>query len=238
MERIEFEDQVTNSVLKSLGEIGIENATTYFPMLRVVDGKLYVGTVIDIPNEELQSRKKCVRPRFWAILDINDFHIVELNKTEEKDYMDSNVIAIDEEFDDDFEKKVEALSEFENIKKEQYKKYLYEDINLEITPSKVPIINKIDNKIIVDGQVLSADNYLISQIKEDVENKVDELVEIMTRAKYSEIIYYYVNLVMEIIDEYKKTNTINKEKINLASNIIDEYYGKNYGIKYFFNIND
>ena len=41
---------------------------------------------------------------------------------------------------------------------------------------------------------------------------------------------------MEIIDEYKKTKKINKDKIILAANIVDEYYGKNNGIKYFFNI--
>ncbi len=236
MTREEFEDRVTSAALTELKKIGIDSAVPYFPMLRVIDDKLYLGTLIDIPNEELYKESKCLRPRYWILLNINDFSVIELNKTEIKDYMDSKIIPIDYVFDDEFKIKSKELSSFENIKKQQYSEYLIKDMEEEIKESQLPIINRINNKIIIDNKFVSAYEYLKTNIEDNIKVKVDELVDIIIKNKYSEIIYYYVDLIMEIIDEYKKTKKINKDKIILAANIVDEYYGKNNGIKYFFNI--
>ena len=75
-------------------------------------------------------------------------------------------------------------------------------------------------------------NDLINYLKEEIK----ELVSLITSNKYSAIMYYYQNLIEEILNEYKETNNINTDKMKLASQILETYYGKLYGIKYFYNV--
>lgn len=234
-ENIKFCDEVTSKISKIMDEKGI-SGVTLFPMLRKENDKLLLGSLIEENNEDLFNRNKVVRPKYWIILDNEDYSLVELNKTFEKDYMDTNIIPLDKEYDDVFMKESKEIDKFTIDKKVQYKEYLMKDIENEISGTHNKILTAIDNTIIVDGKKANAADYLIANTQEEIDNKTKEIVELIVMNKYSAIIYYYQTLIEEILDEYKDTNNINIDKMRLASTILDTYYGEVYGIKYFFNV--
>lgn len=235
-ENISFSDKITDKIYEIMQQNNIENGITLFPMLRKENDKLLLGSLIEVNDEELFNKDKVVRPRYWIILDINDYSLVELNKTEEKDYMDSHIIPVDKEFDDTFKQEMKELEKYSINKNIQYREYLMNDIKNEIINAQSNILNSINNTLIVDNDSVSATDYLIANVEEEIENKVKELVSLITTNKYSSIIYYYQTLIEEILNEYKNTNNINIEKMKLASKILESYYGKYCGIKYFFNV--
>ena len=234
-ENIKFCDEVTGKILKIMDEKKIKGVTL-FPMLRIEDDKLLLGSLIEKYNEDLFNRNKVVRPKYWIILDNNDYSLVELNKTAEKDYMETNLIPLDKEYDDTFKKESKMIDKFTIDKKIQYKEYLMKDIESEIANTHNKILNSIDNTLIIDNEKVNATDYLISNVEEEIAKKTKEIVEFIVMNKYSAIIYYYQTLIEEILNEYKETNNINIDKMRLASTILDTYYGEAYGIKYFFNV--
>ncbi len=234
-ENIKFCDEITSKISQIMEEKEIKGVTL-FPMLRKDGDKLLLGSLIEENNKELFNRKKVVRPNYWIILDNKDFSLVELNKTEDKDYMDTSIIPLDKEFDDTFREESKKLEKFSIDKKVQYKEYLMKDIANEITNAHNKILNNIDNTLIVDNKKINATEYLLANVEEDIDKKTKEIVEFIVINKYSAIIYYYQTLIEEILNEYNNTNNINVDKMKLASNILDTYYGEVYGIKYFFNI--
>jgi len=234
-ENIKFCDEVTNKVSKIMDEKGIEGVTL-FPMLRKENDKLLLGSLIEENNEDLFKRNKVVRPKYWIVLDNENYSLVELNKTTEKDYMDTNIIPLNKEYEDTFREESKEIEKFTIDKKIQYKEYLMKDIENEITGTHNKILNAVDNTLIVDGEKINATDYLIANVEEEIDKKTKEIVEFIVMNKYSAIIYYYQTLIEEILNEYKDTNTINIDKMKLASTILDTYYGEVYGIKYFFNV--
>lgn len=235
-ENLKFSDNVTDKIYKIMKENNLENGVTLFPMLRKEKDKLLLGSLIEINNEELFNKDKVVRPKYWVILDINDYSLVELNKTIDKDYMDTNLIPLEKEYDDIFKKEMKELDKFSIDKKMQYIEYLMGDIKNEILNTQNKMLDNINNTLIVGNEKVSATDYLIANIEEEIDNQVKDLVELIVNNKYSAIIYYYQALIEEILNEYKETNNINIEKIKLASSILGTYYGESYGIKYFFNV--
>jgi len=234
-ENIKFCDEVTNKISKIMDEKGIEGVTL-FPMLRKENDKLLLGSLIEENNEDLFKRNKVVRPKYWIVLDNENYSLVELNKTTEKDYMDTNIIPLNKEYEDTFREESKEIEKFTIDKKIQYKEYLMKDIENEITGTHNKILNAVDNTLIVDGEKINATDYLIANVEEEIDKKTKEIVEFIVMNKYSAIIYYYQTLIEEILNEYKDTNTINIDKMKLASTILDTYYGEVYGIKYFFNV--
>lgn len=235
-ENIKFCDKITESIVNIIKEQDLGEAVTLFPMLRREKDKLLLGSLIEMQDEQLWNRHKVVRPKYWVIIDNEDYSLVELNKTEQKDYMDTNLIPLNKEYDDDFAKMMKELSKYSIDKRKQYTKYLMEDIKKDIENSQDYILKSINNTIIVDNEEVKANEYLIANVEEEIEKQVNELVKIIVNDKYSAIIYYYQTLIEEILNEYKETNNINIKKMKLASTILDTYYGKTYGIKYFFNV--
>lgn len=235
-ENIKFSDKITNKIYEIMKDKNIENGVTLFPMLRKENNKLLLGSLIEINDEELFNKDKVVRPKYWVILDINNYSLIELNKTEEKDYMDSNLIPLDKEFDDTFKKETKNLEKYSISKTIQYRQYLMDDIKNEITTTQNNILNNINNTLIVDDKEVNATDYLIANVEEEINEQVKELVNLITNNKYSAIIYYYQSLIEEILNEYKNTNNINIDKMKLAAQILESYYGEYCGIKYFFNI--
>lgn len=234
-ENIKFTDEFTNKIYEIIKEKNIDGISL-FPMLRKENNKLLLGTLIEINNEELFNKNKVVRPKYWVILDENNYNLKEFNETKEKDYMDSNIIPLDKEYDDTFKEEMKKVEKYSIDKKIKYSKYLMEDIKTEIINNQNKILDKIDNTLIVDDKRVDAKDYLIANIEGEINKKVKELVDIVQTNRYSTIIYYYQTLIEEILKEYKETSSINTEKMKLASTILDTYYGKAYGIKYFFNV--
>ena len=221
---------------KSLEEKNITDGITYFPMLRKQNYKLFIGSLIEIYNDDLIERNKVIRPEYWLLLDINDYHLIELNKTTDKDYMDSSIIPQGKEYNNEFKEEQKELSKFSIAKNIQYREYILNDIQSEIVKSQKKITDSINDKLIVDDAEVSATEYLNSILVEEIESRVNDLVELIVTNKYSSIIYYYQQLIKEIIDEYITSNVINDKKMELASKILESYYGKYCGIKYFFNV--
>lgn len=235
-ENISFSDKITNKIYEIMKQHNLEDGITLFPMLRKENNKLLLGSLIEINDEELFNKDKVVRPKYWIIIDINDYSLIELNKTEEKDYMDSSLIPFNKEFDDTFKEEMKELDKYSINKNIQYREYLMNDIKNEIINTQSNILDSINNTLIVDNEKISATDYLIANVEEEINNQVKELVNLIITNKYSSIIYYYQSLIEEILNEYKNTNNINIDKMELASQILESYYGEHCGIKYFFNV--
>lgn len=235
-EATNFCDKITDKIYEIMKENNLENGILLFPMLRKENDKLLLGTLIETNDEELLETNKVVRPQYWITLDINNYSLIELNKTKEKDYMDSSIIPFDKEFDDTFKEEMKELEKYSIKKNIQYREYLVNDIKDEIINTQKDILDSINNTLIVDNEKVNATDYLIANIEEEINVKVKELVSLITSNKYSAIMYYYQNLIEEILNEYKETNNINTDKMKLASQILETYYGKLYGIKYFYNV--
>ena len=105
-ENISFSDKITNKIYEIMKQNNLEDGITLFPMLRKENDKLLLGSLIEINDEQLFNKDKVVRPKYWIIIDINDYSLIEFNKTEEKDYMDSNLIPLNKEFDDTFKREM------------------------------------------------------------------------------------------------------------------------------------
>ena len=235
-ENTDFFDSLIDKINEIIKNEKTNDAVPLFPMLRIEKNKLYIGTLIDIQTEELFNRDKVVRPNYWVLLDTNNYSLIELNNTKDKDYMDPSILPIDVEYDDEFKKEDKELRKYSINKNIQYREYLINDIKKDISNSQKNILENINNELIVDNQKVNAKDYLDAMIEDEIESRVKELVDLIVNNKYSSIIYYYQQLIEEIVKEYKNTNSINKDKIKLACKIMESYYGEYCGIKYFFNI--
>ena len=201
-ENIKFCDEITTKSVEQLKNKNIGNFYTLFPMLRKEKDKLLLGTLVEIENEEQQKRGMISRPKYWIILDNDNYNILEFNKTKEKDYMDTNIIPLDKEYEDTFSKEQKELIKYEVNKRLQYNDYFMNDIKDEIIHSSNNILKRINNKIIVDNEEIDAKDYLIANITEEIEKQVENIISLVVNNKYSAIIYYYQTLIEEILTEY------------------------------------
>ena len=85
-ETTNFCDKITDKIYEIMKENNLENGILLFPMLRKENDKLLLGTLIETNDEELLETNKVVRPQYWITLDINNYSLIELNKTKEKCY--------------------------------------------------------------------------------------------------------------------------------------------------------
>lgn len=92
------------------------------------------------------------------------------------------------------------------------------------------------NELEIDGEKIDINDYLLSNIEEEIKSKINELVNVLMRSKYISIIFYYDKLFNQILTEYKNKNIINKDKIKLCIKIMNNYYDGVIGIDNFFNI--
>ena len=207
--------------------------TTYiplYPMLRVENDKLYVGVMIIEENDNVWSPSEQIKPEYWVLIDIDENKIVEFNKTIKKDYVIGDLI--DKNIDD----KEQEISKYTVRKTLQYKNYLIEDIKKEELPLQKKLSSILGNEIEIDGEKVNINDYLLSNLEEDIKSKIDELVGVLIHSKYGSITYYYDKLFNDIINEYKNNKTINKDKIKLCIEIMNYYYDGVIGIDNFFNI--
>ena len=75
--------------------------------------------------------------------------------------------------------------------------------------------------MLVDGEKVNINEYLLANLEEDINSKINELVNLLINSKYGSITFYYDKLIEEIINEYLKNNTINESKIKLGIEIMD-----------------
>ena len=60
--------------------------------------------------------------------------------------------------------------------------------------------------------------------KEDAEDITNKMSDLITRAKYSVITYYYDELFNRTVDEYLNDKKISEEKIDTIIEILKNYY--------------
>ena len=90
--------------------------------------------------------------------------------------------------------------------------------------------------MIIEGEKVNINDYLLSNLEEDIKEKVNELVELLIQSKYGAITFYYDQIFSDIINNYKKNKIIDKEKIKLCIEIMNNYYDGVIGIDNLFNI--
>ena len=235
-ENIKFCDEVTIRAVEQIKNKHLGDVCVLFPMLRKENDKLLLGTLVEINDEDQLKRLKKTRPKYWMILDNENYEMLEFNETSKKDYMDPSIIPLDKEYDDTFAKEEKELIKYELDKRAQYTNYLLKDVKDEVINAESNILDAINHTLIVDDKEVCAEDYLIANIEEEIKKEIEELIKLVVNNKYSAIIYYYQTLIEEILKEYKKTKNINIKKMKLASTILSKYYGEVYGIKYFFNV--
>ncbi len=209
---------------------GLDNYTPLYPMLRKEDNKLYIGIMLTKQNDEVWNKDSNIKPDYWALIDITNNNIVEFNETKTKDFVVGKLKK------KNLENKQKEISKYEVSKRLQYKEYLMNDIKNNNLPIQQKLANILNNEIEIDGEKININDYIITNIEEDIANKVNELVDIVVSSKYNSITFYYDNLYKQIINSYKNDNYIDKDKIKLCMEVMNNYYDGVIGIDNFFNL--
>lgn len=223
-------DKYLDIVNKEKKNKGLESFIPLYPMFRVEKNKLYVGVMITDENDNVWSKDSKVKAEYWVLISIDDDSILEFNDTSKYDFVIGKLI------EKNTNNKQEEISKYIVKKTLQYKNYLIEDIKNQDSPLQKKLSSLLDNEIIIDGEKININDYLVSNLEQDIKQKVDELVDILVQSRYGSITFYYDNLFKQIIDEYKSNNIIDKEKLSLCCEIMNDYYDGVIGIDNFFNI--
>ena len=209
---------------------GLKDYAPLYPMLRVNNNKLYIGVMFTKPNDNVWDINEQIKPSYWILIDTKDLSIIEFNKTEEKDFVIGTLIP------KDITNKQKEISKYTVEKTLQYEKYLIEDIKNDGLPIQKKLATILNDEIDVDGNKVNINDYLISNLEEDIKEKVKELVNVLVYSKYGSLTFYYDNLFNQIVNKYNNEEIIDKEKIKLCIEIMNNYYDGVIGIDNFFNI--
>ena len=209
---------------------GLKDYAPLYPMLRVNNNKLYIGVMFTKPNDNVWDINEQIKPSYWILIDTKDLSIIEFNKTEEKDFVIGTLIP------KDITNKQKEISKYTVEKTLQYEKYLIEDIKNDGLPIQKKLATILNDEIDVDGNKVNINDYLISNLEEDIKEKVKELVNVLVCSKYGSLTFYYDNLFSQIVNKYDNEGIIDKEKMKLCIEIMNNYYDGVIGIDKFFNI--
>lgn len=223
-------DGIISIVNDELKKRKMENFGPLYPMLRKEDNKLYIGVLLTDWNDDIWNKDNNIKPSAYVLLDVNNFNILETNKTEDKDFVKGDIIP-NKVLDNQKE-----LSEYSVRKSMEYKKYFMNDIKNDLLPIQKKLSNVLNNEIEVDGDMVNINDYLMANIEPKITKKIDELVDLLLDFKYGSINFYYENLIKNIIKEYNEKNTINTDKMKICAEIMNNYYYGVVGIDNFFNV--
>ncbi len=223
-------DKYLNIANKIKIEKGLDTYIPLYPMLRKNDDKLYVCILLTDENDNVWDMTGSVIPKYWMLIDANTNEVLEFNKTEDKKF------AINEIEKKNIENKQKEISKYTVEKTLQYKDYLMEDIKNQQLPLQKKLSSIIGNEIEVDGDKISINDYLILKLEDDINEKINELVNVLVYSKYGSLTFYYDSLFKQVINEYIGNNSINIDKMNLCIEIMDNYYDGLIGTKNIFNI--
>lgn len=207
--------------------------TTYiplYPMLRVENEKLYVGVMLTEEKDNVWSKEEHIKPEYWVLIDIDEDKIVEFNRTEDKDFVIGDLVP------KNTDNKQQEISKYTVKKTLQYKNYLINDIKNEELPLQKKLSNILGSEMEIDGEKVNINDYLLSNLEEDIKSKINDLVDILIQSKYGSFTFYYDKLFTNIVNRFKKDNIIDNEKIKLCIEIMNNYYDGVIGIDNLFNI--
>lgn len=211
-------------------EKGMDNGIPLYPMFRKENNKLYVGILLSEESDKVWGKNDNTIIKHWILIDIISDKILEFNNVEDKHYINGEIIPKTNE------ENQKEISKYKVKKILEYKDYLIEDIKKEKIPFQNKLLNILGDKINIDGEDVNIEEYLISTLEEEINNKINELVDLLVISKFGSFTAYYDILFKNIIDEYRLNNNIDDNKLNLCIEIMDEYYKGIVGISNFFNI--
>lgn len=211
-------------------KLGLTNYTPLYPMLRIENDKLYIGIMLTKNDANVWDATSNIKPDYWALIDIESNNIISFNKTEEVDFVIGSVIPKNNL------NKTKEISKYTVEKTLEYQNYLIEDIKNEKLPIQKKLSNILGEYLEIDGEKVNINDYLLSNLEEEIKTKIKDLVELLIHSKYSSITFYYDRLFNDIIKEYKDNNNIDRKKLELCLEIMNNYYDGIVYIDNFFNI--
>ena len=223
-------DKYLNIVNEEKVKKGLTTYIPLYPMLRVENGKLYVGIMLTEEKDNVWSKEEHIKPEYWVLIDIDEDKIVEFNKTEDKDFVIGDLVP------KNTDNKQQEISKYTVKKTLQYKNYLINDIKNEELPLQKKLSNILGSEMEIDGEKVNINDYLLSNLEEDIKSKINDLVDILIQSKYGSLTFYYDKLFTNIVNRFKKDNIIDNEKIKLCIEIMNNYYDGVIGIDNLFNI--
>lgn len=223
-------DKYLNIVNEEKIKKGLTTYIPLYPMLRVESKKLYVGVMLTEEKDNVWSKEEHIKPEYWVLIDIDEDKIVEFNKTKDKDFVIGNLVP------KNTDNKQQEISKYTVKKTLQYKNYLINDIKNEELPLQKKLSNILGSEMEIDGEKVNINDYLLSNLEEDIKSKINDLVDILIQSKYGSITFYYDQLFTNIVNRFKKDNIIDNEKIKLCIEIMNNYYDGVIGIDNLFNI--
>ena len=209
---------------------GLDNYIPLYPMLRNCDGKLYICVVLTEENDNVWELSGNVKPEYWILIDAQNDSIIEFNKTEEKDFVVGNLTP------KNISNKQKEISKYTVEKTLQYKNYFIEDIKNEKLPLQKKLSTILGDEAEINGEIVNINDYLLSNLEEDIKTKINDLVDILIHSKYGSITFYYDNLFNQIVSNYKNNKTIDTDKMKLCIEIMNDYYDGVVGIDNIFNV--
>lgn len=208
---------------------GLNKYIPLYPMLRMIDDKLYVGVMLTKEEDGVWDKNNNVKAEYYALFDV-DGSLLEFNATSNKDFIIGNIIP-----KNNIEKDIE-ISKYTVKKELQYQNYIMNDIKNDNLPIQSKLVKELNNEIDIDGKKVDINNYIMAIIEPEIKSKVNELVNLLGELKLYSIIIPYDSLFNEIITNYNRNKVIDKNKIKLCAEIMDNYYDGVIGISNFFNV--
>ena len=224
-------DTYLSLVNEAKKEKGLNDYTPLYPMLRVEEGKLYIAVLLVKETDNIWDRKEACKAHYWVLIDIDQKKIVEFNKTEEKDYVGEQVINLEL---NDHKKEMSMYFVDKALK---YKEYLMNDIKNDYLPIQNKVMDVL-KEIEIDGEKVHFKDYLYANIESKINDKINELVDVVMKEKYHSMIVLYESLMNQIITDYKNKKEFDKQEILLCVEIMSNYYEGVMGIDHLFNLSN
>lgn len=224
-------DTYLSLVNEAKKEKGLNDYTPLYPMLRVEEGKLYIAVLLVKETDNIWDRKEACKAHYWVLIDIDQKKIVEFNKTEEKDYVGEQIINLEL---NDHKKEMSMYFVDKALK---YKEYLMNDIKNDYLPIQNKVMDVL-KEIEIDGEKVHFKDYLYANIESKINDKINELVDVVMKEKYHSMIVLYESLMNQIITDYKSKKEFDKQEILLCVEIMSNYYEGIIGIDHLFNLSN
>ena len=212
---IKLTDKILNIVNEEKKEKGLNNYAPLLPSIIRKDDDLKILVLLTKDEDNVWDIKENIKADYWVVLNIKTLKIEEFNKTSDKSYLSKDFIKADR---DD----AKEITKYMINKKIEYKKYFMDDLVKESMIEQEKYSKLIDDKYVNISDYIKAD--LEKEALSLIEDITDKMSDLITRAKYSVITYYYDELFNRTVDEYLNDKKISEEKIDAIIEILKNYY--------------
>ncbi len=201
------------------------------PMLRIVDGRLYVVVPFVKVEEKVWDKGNDIISEYWSVIDPVSRELIEFNRTSEKSFIVGEVIK--NHGDDSINKEI---SKYVISTKLKYKEYIEKDLKNSSVLSYQQKVEDLVKSLNINGEEIPLGDYFYATSEEEIDNQVDKLIDLIATAKYNSLTKYYDILFTNILDEYVNDKYVNNEKIYLACEMMNTYYPEIDAIDNIFNV--